>query len=168
MPPKGPPPLPASLHKQAVTWGQRRPLRRDASWFAILVRGPAPRRALCTPRPLPSHELRLAAAFQRLTADRLPRAPPYRRPRNPPGAACARAKPAQPPTPAPPPVTPPPPTARRAPGAAPKVALFYLGAMGYYLFVRIARTLDMPYKWYSILILVVECLGARAGAERLL
>jgi hypothetical protein len=40
--------------------------------------------------------------------------------------------------------------------------------MGYYLFVRIARTLDMPYKWYSILILVVECLGARAGAERLL
>ncbi|GBF89253.1 six-hairpin glycosidase [Raphidocelis subcapitata] len=39
------------------------------------------------------------------------------------------------------------------------VALFYLGSLGYYLYVRIAKTLDMPYKWYSILILVVECIG---------
>lgn len=42
------------------------------------------------------------------------------------------------------------------------VFLGYLAALGYYLYVRIAFTLDMKDRWYSIIILVIECLGMTA------
>ncbi|KAK9908885.1 hypothetical protein WJX75_004221 [Coccomyxa subellipsoidea] len=40
--------------------------------------------------------------------------------------------------------------------------LFYLGAFGFYLYVRITKTLDLGkyFQWYGILLLVVECMGA--------
>jgi len=40
--------------------------------------------------------------------------------------------------------------------------LFYLGALGYYLFVRITQTLGLKpaFLWYGILTLAVECLGS--------
>ncbi len=40
--------------------------------------------------------------------------------------------------------------------------LLYLGALGYYLFVRITQTLGLKpvFLWYGILTLMVECLGA--------
>ena len=39
---------------------------------------------------------------------------------------------------------------------------FYLGSMGYYLFVRITQTLDLRplFLWYGILTLVIECFGS--------
>ena len=41
------------------------------------------------------------------------------------------------------------------------VFLSYLAALGFYLWVRITKTLDLgPYVWYGILVLVIECLGA--------
>jgi hypothetical protein len=41
------------------------------------------------------------------------------------------------------------------------VFLAYLGALVFYLWVRITKTLDLgPYRWYGILVLVIECLGA--------
>jgi hypothetical protein len=42
------------------------------------------------------------------------------------------------------------------------VALFYLGAVGFYMYVRIAFTLGFKDKWYSVVILAVECLGISA------
>ncbi|BDA41271.1 Cellulose synthase 1 [Coccomyxa sp. Obi] len=40
--------------------------------------------------------------------------------------------------------------------------IFYLGALGYYLYIRITKTLDLGkyFEWYGILLLVVECMGA--------
>jgi hypothetical protein len=41
------------------------------------------------------------------------------------------------------------------------VFLAYLGALVFYLWVRITKTLDLgPFRWYGILVLVIECLGA--------
>ena len=41
------------------------------------------------------------------------------------------------------------------------VFLSYLAALGFYIWVRITKTLDLgPYVWYGILVLVIECLGA--------
>jgi len=40
--------------------------------------------------------------------------------------------------------------------------LFYLGAMGFYLYVRITQTLGLrpAFLWYGILTLVIECMGS--------
>ena len=42
------------------------------------------------------------------------------------------------------------------------LSFFYLGSMGYYLFVRITQTLNLRplFLWYGILTLVIECLGS--------
>ncbi|KAI8463876.1 MAG: nucleotide-diphospho-sugar transferase [Monoraphidium minutum] len=42
------------------------------------------------------------------------------------------------------------------------VALYYLGAVVYYMYVRIAFTLDFKDKWYSVVILIIEFLGVSA------
>eukprot|EP00879_Flechtneria_rotunda_P011197 GHRR01011695.1.p1 GENE.GHRR01011695.1~~GHRR01011695.1.p1 ORF type:complete len:695 (+),score=198.24 GHRR01011695.1:342-2426(+) len=54
------------------------------------------------------------------------------------------------------------PTRKVASWFAIMVLLGYLSAMVYYLYVRIAFTLDMKDKWYSISVLVVECIGMTA------
>ena len=40
--------------------------------------------------------------------------------------------------------------------------LYYTGAFGFYLYVRISKTLDLgpDYTFYGIVLLVVECMGA--------
>ncbi len=48
-----------------------------------------------------------------------------------------------------------------------QVLLFYLAATIYYLYVRIRFTLVFAYMWYSILILVVECIGGSPGPTSL-
>lgn len=42
------------------------------------------------------------------------------------------------------------------------VLLLYIAAVIYYLYVRIAFTLNMKDKWYSIIVLIVECIGISA------
>lgn len=38
---------------------------------------------------------------------------------------------------------------------------FYVVALGFYLWIRITKTLDIgAYKWYGIIVLIVECMGA--------
>ena len=41
------------------------------------------------------------------------------------------------------------------------VFVFYVCALGFYLWIRISKTLDLgEYVWYGVLVLCVECMGA--------
>ena len=41
------------------------------------------------------------------------------------------------------------------------VFIFYIIAFGFYLWIRITKTLDIgAYQWYGIIVLAVECMGA--------